>query len=174
MADPDHQIRGGRSSRPWDKRGGRSHKKMFRPFRPQFGLKIRGAPPPGSATERDRDASRKIGIKTLKKTNLGVWWLLLRLYLTPKKDNPRNELQGILFSYICRYFLMPTLNDSFKDKNFSFQSWTLQQRAESAISTSIWHDDHPCQSSNPPPDPLPPPPPPPLPLPPLWVSKLPV
>ena len=38
---------------------------------------------------------------------------------------------------------MPTLNDTFKGKNFGFQFWTLQQRAESAISTSMWHDDRP-------------------------------
>ena len=45
----------GRSSRPGDKgEGGRSQKNLFRPFGPQFGLKIRGAPglspSPGSAT----------------------------------------------------------------------------------------------------------------------------
>ena len=47
--------RGGRSSRPWDKGVARSPKKFFRPFRPHFGRKIRGAgphagPSPGSAT----------------------------------------------------------------------------------------------------------------------------
>ena len=41
-ADPDLQIRG----------GGRSQKNFFRPFGPQFGLKIMGCPgpSPGSAT----------------------------------------------------------------------------------------------------------------------------
>ena len=39
---------GGASSRPWDKRGGRSQILIFRPFRPQFGLKIKEGPaPPG-------------------------------------------------------------------------------------------------------------------------------
>ena len=42
----------GRSSRPWDKGGGGgagavTPKKFFRPFKPQFGLKIRGGGPPG-------------------------------------------------------------------------------------------------------------------------------
>ena len=38
------------SSRPWDKRGTRSPKNFFRPFGPEFGLKIRreAAGPPGS------------------------------------------------------------------------------------------------------------------------------
>ena len=45
----------GRSSRPLDNggRGGgrwRFQKQLFQPFRPQFGLKIRGRPSPGSAT----------------------------------------------------------------------------------------------------------------------------
>ena len=35
--------------KPWDKRGG-SLPDPFRPFGPQFGLKIRGGAPPGSAT----------------------------------------------------------------------------------------------------------------------------
>ena len=43
--------RWGRSSKPWDKGGGRSQKKLFRPFGPQFGLKIRGGASPRSATE---------------------------------------------------------------------------------------------------------------------------
>ena len=42
MADPDQDKEGG-SSRPWDKGGGSLQKKYFRPFGPQFGLKIRGA-----------------------------------------------------------------------------------------------------------------------------------
>ena len=37
----DLQIRGGRSSRPWDKGGGRSPKNVFRPFGPYFGRKIK-------------------------------------------------------------------------------------------------------------------------------------
>ena len=46
VADPDLQIRGGgRSYRPWDKGGGVA-KNFFCPFRPQFGLKIRGGPAP--------------------------------------------------------------------------------------------------------------------------------
>ena len=40
---------GARSSRPWDKESG-GHKKIFRPFGPQFGLKIRGGPPLVSLT----------------------------------------------------------------------------------------------------------------------------
>ena len=61
---PDPEIRGGRSSRPRDKGwrgghpdpeirgGGAVAKKIFRPFGPQFGLKIGGGPgpSPGSAT----------------------------------------------------------------------------------------------------------------------------
>ena len=43
---------GTRSSRAWDKgRGGRSPKKLFRPFGHHFGRKIRGGP--GSATAHD-------------------------------------------------------------------------------------------------------------------------
>ena len=47
VADPDLQRRGGggggkRSLRPLDRRGGGLPKKYFRPFRPQFGLKIKG------------------------------------------------------------------------------------------------------------------------------------
>ena len=59
MPDPDVQIRGARLFRPLDKGvgGGRSPKKIFRPFEPQFGLKIRaGGPsalPPGSTTGGD-------------------------------------------------------------------------------------------------------------------------
>ena len=41
VADPDVQIRGARSSRPWDKWEG-GLKNIFRAFGPQFGLKIRG------------------------------------------------------------------------------------------------------------------------------------
>ena len=55
LADPDLQIRvggGGQSSRPLVKGGRPVSKKFF--FGPsglsQFGLKIRGAPPPGSAS----------------------------------------------------------------------------------------------------------------------------
>ena len=53
VADPDLEIRGPRSSRPRHKScvvggGGRSQKKKnSRLFCPQFGLKIRGARPPG-------------------------------------------------------------------------------------------------------------------------------
>ena len=50
VADPDLQIRGPRSSRSRHKGwggGGRSPKKNSRLFWPQFGLKIRGARPPG-------------------------------------------------------------------------------------------------------------------------------
>ena len=52
--DPNLEIRGGQSSRPFEKSGGRGEgvgglQKTFRPFGPQFGLKI-GPPPPGSAT----------------------------------------------------------------------------------------------------------------------------
>ena len=49
MPDPDLEIRGGgetRSSRPLDKGGARSPKKVFRPFGPQFGLEIRVGGPP--------------------------------------------------------------------------------------------------------------------------------
>ena len=54
VADPDLQIKGKgggrvgggrRSSRLWDKGGGGGLKKnFFRPFRPRFGLKNKGAP----------------------------------------------------------------------------------------------------------------------------------
>ena len=49
VADPDLQIRRGPSSRNWDKGvgGARLQKIFFQPFRPQSGLKIRGASPPG-------------------------------------------------------------------------------------------------------------------------------
>ena len=51
VPDPDLVIRGeGWSSRPLYKRGVRSPKNFFRPFGPQFALKIRAARPPGSAT----------------------------------------------------------------------------------------------------------------------------
>ena len=44
VADRDLQIReGGRSSRPWDKGGARTQENFFRPFGPQFGLKVGGA-----------------------------------------------------------------------------------------------------------------------------------
>ena len=46
VADPDLQIRGARSSDP-EIRGGSLQKDFFQPFGPQFGLKIRGAVPPG-------------------------------------------------------------------------------------------------------------------------------
>ena len=46
MPDPD---RGARSSRPLDKAGGGLQKYFLR-FWPEFGLKIRGGPLPGSAT----------------------------------------------------------------------------------------------------------------------------
>ena len=51
MLDPDLEIRGGWSSRPLDKGGAQSPKKitLFHPFGLQFGLKIRGGPSPGSA-----------------------------------------------------------------------------------------------------------------------------
>ena len=40
VPDPDLEIRGGGG-------GGRCPKKIFRPFGPQYGIKIRGAGPPG-------------------------------------------------------------------------------------------------------------------------------
>ena len=43
VPDPDLEIRwggGGRSSRPLHKGGGRSLKKIFPPYGPQFGLKL--------------------------------------------------------------------------------------------------------------------------------------
>ena len=60
MPDSDLEIRGGEgggSSRPLDKEGALSPIKIFRPFGPQFGLKIRGDPgplgrSPGSATDQ--------------------------------------------------------------------------------------------------------------------------
>ena len=62
LADPDLQIRGAQSSRLWDKGegGGGVQEKFFRPFRPQFGPKIRGEGPsspgtsPTSATAIER------------------------------------------------------------------------------------------------------------------------
>ena len=55
VPDPDLELRGAgrggaRSSRPLDKgEMGPVSKKFFRPFGPQFGLKIRGGPgPPGT------------------------------------------------------------------------------------------------------------------------------
>ena len=56
VADSDLQIRGEEDSHPDpEKRGDRSLRTFFRPFGPQFGLKIRGVaepqgPSPGSAT----------------------------------------------------------------------------------------------------------------------------
>ena len=49
VADPDLQITGGRSSRPWDEARAVLKKYIFRPFGPQFGLEIRGGGvgPPG-------------------------------------------------------------------------------------------------------------------------------
>ena len=41
VPDPDLEIRGGQSSGPLE-RGGRSPKKFFLPFGPQFGIKIWG------------------------------------------------------------------------------------------------------------------------------------
>ena len=51
VADPDLQIRGrGGHPDPEIKGGGWSQKNLFRPFGPQFGLKIRGAAgPPGTS-----------------------------------------------------------------------------------------------------------------------------
>ena len=43
--------------------GGQTPKKFFQPFGPQFGLKIRGGPSPGSDTESDR----LMEVKTIKK-----------------------------------------------------------------------------------------------------------
>ena len=49
VSDPDLEIKGAWSSRPFDSGGERSPKNFFRLFGPQFGLKIRGrvsrAPP---------------------------------------------------------------------------------------------------------------------------------
>ena len=57
VVDPDLQIRGGGGvGGGGEKRRAQSQKKLFRPFGPQFGLKIRGwgagplGPSPGSAT----------------------------------------------------------------------------------------------------------------------------
>ena len=59
VADPDLQIRGGPDHPDPEIRGeGGLQKDFFRPFGPQFGLKIRGAGPlgtsPGSATAIER------------------------------------------------------------------------------------------------------------------------
>ena len=62
VADPGLQIRevgrrgGGGITRPWDNGVAWPQKNFFRPFRPHFGLKIKGGPgprgpSPGSATE---------------------------------------------------------------------------------------------------------------------------
>ena len=51
VANPELQIRGGGGGHPDPeiREGVRSLKKLFRPFGPQFGLKIKGSPsPPGS------------------------------------------------------------------------------------------------------------------------------
>ena len=47
VADPDPQIRGGGGPPDPEIRGGGFQKPFFRTFGPQFGLKIRGAGPPG-------------------------------------------------------------------------------------------------------------------------------
>ena len=48
---PSDKGRGaGRSSRPGDKRWGESQKKIFRPFGPHFGQKVRGRAPPGPSS----------------------------------------------------------------------------------------------------------------------------
>ena len=46
MPDPDLEIRGGGSSRPLDKGGGRSPKKTFLALRASFWSKNKGARPP--------------------------------------------------------------------------------------------------------------------------------
>ena len=47
-------------SRPSDKgRGGRSQKKIFRPFEPQVGLRIRGTPPRGPPLDPPLQATEK-------------------------------------------------------------------------------------------------------------------
>ena len=47
VPDPDLEIKGGQSSRTVNKERGAVSKIFFRPFGPQFSLKIRGTGPPG-------------------------------------------------------------------------------------------------------------------------------
>ena len=54
MADPDIQIRGAGHPDPEITGGGGGLKKVFRPFGPQFGLKIRGNLPIDVALEQRR------------------------------------------------------------------------------------------------------------------------
>ena len=66
--DSDLDIRGGGGERgnghpdPNIRAGGQTSKNFFQPFGPQFGLKIRGGPSPGSDTESDR----LMEVKTIK------------------------------------------------------------------------------------------------------------
>ena len=58
VPDPDLGIKGAWSSRPLDSGGERSPKNVFRPFGPQFGLKIRGRVPRPLPWIRHCSASR--------------------------------------------------------------------------------------------------------------------
>ena len=59
VADPDLQIRGPWSSRPWDKgAGGGGSKKIFRPPGPQFGLNIGGGGGGGGGLKKKFSALR--------------------------------------------------------------------------------------------------------------------
>ena len=52
VADSDLKMRGGGAGTHPEGGGPVTQKFFFRPFGPQFGLKLRGAPPPGSATAK--------------------------------------------------------------------------------------------------------------------------
>ena len=56
VADPDLQIRGGPVIQTLRSGGGGVHKDFFRPFGPQFGLKIRGARAPLGTSPRSATA----------------------------------------------------------------------------------------------------------------------
>ena len=56
MLDPVFEIGGGSSHQDPEIRGGAvSRKKRFRPLGPQFGLKLRGAPSPGSTNDNNNN-----------------------------------------------------------------------------------------------------------------------
>ena len=93
VADPDVQIRGegagagagGHQDPEIRGGGGRLPKKFFRPFKPQFGLKIRGGGPPGpspkSATaQRLPWGQKKVAVVEVERwpfwrgaTATGIW-----------------------------------------------------------------------------------------------------
>ena len=92
MADPDLQIRGGGGHPDPAIRGGWSQKVFFRPFGPQFGLKIR-VPSPESATDKNVKGLPFVNERHIPRKG----WLICQKWYRASTEFRRKKLIFALF-----------------------------------------------------------------------------